>query len=70
MIDAGGYLKEIPNIQKKKGNKKFLETDYPRGRTIEVFCRFHFGLGAKNRNFIFCPTRNCEKAIPTSPKGR
>ena len=30
-------------------NKKFLETDYPRGRAIEVFRRFHFGLEAKNR---------------------
>ena len=30
-------------------NKKFLETDYPRGRAIGVFRRFHFGLGTKNR---------------------
>ena len=22
---------------------------------------FHFVLGAKKRNFIFCPTRNCKK---------
>ena len=50
--------------------KKFLETDYPRGRALEVFRWFHFDLKAKSRNFVFCPTRNCEKAIPTSPKGR
>ena len=30
-------------------NKKFLETDYPRGRAAEVFRRFHFGLKAKKR---------------------
>ena len=37
------------------GNKKILETDYPRGRAIEVFCRFHFGLGAKNQILYFAP---------------
>jgi hypothetical protein len=70
------YIPESPN-------KKFLETDYPRDRAVEVFRRtdsqgYHFGLRAKNQNFVLCPTRNCEKAIPTlprqpeagSPKGR
>jgi hypothetical protein len=46
----------------RKINKKFLETDHPRGKAIEVFrrtdsYRYHFGLRAKNRNFVFCPTR-------------
>ena len=30
---------------RKNLNKKFLETDYPRGRAIKVIRRFHFGLG-------------------------
>ena len=57
-------------------NKNFLKptiteashrcTSLPAGR----FRRFHFGLGTKNQNFIFCPTQNCEKVIPISPKGR
>jgi len=56
-------------------NKKFLETDYPRDRAIGVFPaspagrrRFHFGLRAKNRNFVFYLTRNCEKRFRPLPR--
>ena len=42
-------------LGQRKINKKFLKTDYPRGRAIEVLRRFYFGLWAKNRNFIFTP---------------
>jgi len=42
-------------------NKKFLETDYPQGRAIGVFRRFHFDLRSK---------KELRKAVPTSPKER
>jgi len=51
-------------------NKKFLETNYPQGRDIEVFSQFHFGFRAKNQNLVFCLTRNCLLAVSTSPKER
>ena len=49
------------------GNKKFLETDYPQGRALVAFrrtvsYRYHFGLRAKSRNFVFCLARK--------PRGR
>ncbi len=46
-------------------NKKFLETDYPRGRAVEVFrrtdsYRYHFGLRAKTEILYFAPPGNPE----------
>ena len=38
--------------------------------SIRVFRWFHFDLKVKNQNFIAFLSRNCEKAIPTSPKER
>ena len=47
------------------GNKKYLETDEPQGKSMGVFSRFHFGLGAKNRPKSF---RGCILPYPELPK--
>ncbi len=57
----GPNKKYVAPLYINAGNKKFLETDYPRCRAIEVFRQFHFGLGTKNRNFVFYLTQNCRK---------
>ncbi len=43
MIFLGNELKNytIQNLAPTILNKKFLKTDYPRGRAIEVFRQFH-----------------------------
>ena len=34
-------------------NKEFLETNYPRGRAIEVFRSFHFDLSGQKSKFCY-----------------
>ncbi len=54
----------------KRGNKKFLETDYPQGRAIEVFRRFHFGLlGPKTEILYFTSPRTAENGSSDLSKG-
>ena len=50
-------------------NKKFLETDYPRGRAIGVFRQFHFGLGDQKPKFYILPHPELRKGNSDLPKG-
>jgi hypothetical protein len=55
-------------------NKKFLETDYPRGRAVEVFhrtdsYRYHFGLRAKTEILYFAPPGIAKKQFRPPPRG-
>ncbi len=60
-------------------NKKFLKTDYPQGKAIEVFRRFHFGLlEPKTEILYFTSPRTAENdssdlsegEVNRKPRGR
>ena len=75
-IETPNYNWEINDAFKENGkklgyyNKKILETDYPRGRAIEVFCRFRFGRRGQTKFYILPHPELLKKAVPTSPKER
>jgi len=64
-------IREFGNeeLRSKHNNKKFLETDYPRGRAIEVFRRFHFGLGGQKSKFSILPHPELQKGSSDLSKG-
>ena len=52
-------VKYLNNIieQDHRSNKEFLETNYPRGRAIEVFRSFHFDLSVQKSKFCYLDSR-------------
>jgi hypothetical protein len=49
--------------------KKFLETNYPRGKAAGVFRSFHFDLKDQKSKFIYYTSPKTVLTVLTSPQG-